>query len=184
MNFQTPERGTQNLDEEEPTTSSGGEPKSKAERRLIFSHGNSSVRKQIDLTLSPCDEEACCSICLSPLRKNGKSHKGKSYVTPCGHEFHFKCLQGCREFKNSGCPLCRMPLPAGLTPVGARERQAEREREEETAFQFNISADYNPNFIAVRAARIRYAVAHRYYQQEQNRRLQNSVPTQIEAGAS
>ena len=177
--YRTPER--------ESHGSGGGGQEATGQSSSASSH-EGGCRRRLELSSSSqrsagnCET---CTICLSPLRKNGKSHKGELYVTPCNHEFHLKCLQNCREFKNSGCPLCRAKLPHGLTPVGARERQAEREREEETAFRFNISADYNPNYIAVRAARIRYAVAQRYCQDQQRlRNLQNQVPPQIGASAS
>ena len=144
--FHTPERGSKGEGQEEPSCSAPGK------KRLVFSESGG------------CGD-ATCAICLSPLKEgNGDEHKGETFVTPCNHEFHLVCLQGCREFKNSTCPLCRAPLPPGLTPVGARQRQAEREREEEIAYNFNISAEYNPNYIAMRAARIRMAVAQRYVQ--------------------
>ena len=191
MNFRTPER----VIEEEPTAGASTtlaptvpgrqdiRMHSRAERHLKFDAADDEV---VTTPSSNAQDSVCCTICLSPLRKNGKRHKSDVFRTPCGHEFHLDCLRSCREYKNNtGCPLCRTQLPPGLTPVGAKERQAERDREEETAFRFNISAEYNPNYIAIRAARIRLAVAQRYCQEQQrNRATMYSTPPQVGASAS
>ncbi|QDZ24137.1 RING-type domain-containing protein [Chloropicon primus] len=155
--FQTPERVSAVFGDGEagaPGASTSSCCKAERKRRLDFEAGEG----------KPC-ECRTCAICLSPLKKkDGSEHKGETFVTPCDHEFHLKCLQSCREFKSSTCPLCRAKLPPGLTPVGARERWEERSREEELAHHFNLNAEYNANYIAMRAARIRLAVAQRYVQ--------------------
>ena len=170
--FRTPERGVSDTGLG-PSTSDG-----RRQRRLDF--GTEDGQSACE---GACAAPKTCAICLSPLKKkNGECHKGPTFVLPCNHEFHRECLQNCREFKTSCCPLCRAELPPGLTPVGARERQAEREREEEVAYNFNIAAEYNRNYIAIRAARIRLAVAQRYCQ-DQSRRLHGN-PTTPQVGAS
>ena len=49
------------------------------------------------------DEVVECSICMeTPELK---------WTLPCNHSFCYLCLKGSIETNNSGCPMCRGPIP-------------------------------------------------------------------------
>ena len=87
-------------------------------------------------TSANTDSCACCSICLSPIKKEsrrrsssiskspwGSASKSKAvFKAPCcGQLFHKECLarhkaQACSPSQKRACPLCRSIEPSGLTP--------------------------------------------------------------------
>ena len=52
-----------------------------------------------------------CSICKEDITPYRSNYQDELFVTGCGHNFHFKCLQHwmyAQEFSEDGhCPLCR-----------------------------------------------------------------------------
>ena len=113
----------------------------------VNSGGGSLKRSADDFMCVGCGEstEEVCACCLSPLAKSAaraqhddtsmdegnaladttnRPSRGTIVTLECGHRFHSKCLQSCRAHAHSACPLCRAPLPAGLTPELVRAARA------------------------------------------------------------
>ena len=83
------------------------------------------------------------------------------FTTECNHKFHRCCLERCREMNLSTCPMCRHPLPEGLTPEHVKEaRAAEQQVDEATAVRRAIIARSRRATEAVAAAQ-RRAIANR-----------------------
>mmetsp|Transcript_20955 Transcript_20955/g.72156 ORF Transcript_20955/g.72156 Transcript_20955/m.72156 type:complete len:262 (-) Transcript_20955:443-1228(-) len=57
-----------------------------------------------------------CAVCHSPL----DASKARLHQLGCSHVYHRECLESCRAANCKACPLCRAPLPPGLTPLRAR----------------------------------------------------------------
>lgn len=53
-----------------------------------------------------------CAVCMGVVRvERGVWGRRRTAVTPCGHLFHTRCLDGWMRYRMC-CPVCRMELPA------------------------------------------------------------------------
>jgi hypothetical protein len=65
-------------------------------------------QKVVPFDVDVFGEDSSCSICLEDFSSSKEIRR-----TSCGHRFHSQCLKGWLQV-NSGCPLCRADLAAGL----------------------------------------------------------------------
>ena len=115
---------------------------------------------------APCE---LCAVCHSPLDRTqcdcpesaADETKKILFTTECNHKFHRVCLEKCREKNLGTCPMCRCPLPEGLTPEHVKEaRKREQQVDEATAVRRAIVARSRRATEAVAAAQ-RRAIANR-----------------------
>ncbi|KAK4963401.1 hypothetical protein LTR10_001029 [Elasticomyces elasticus] len=52
------------------------------------------------------DKRTECSICKEPLHQESNEPGPVVQISPCKHQFHFKCLQEALQGRGTPCPMC------------------------------------------------------------------------------